>query len=45
MIGQGTHGQPPATITDDTEMALCIAESLTDRRGFDPTDVARRFVD
>lgn len=45
MLGHGTHGQPPGTITDDTEMALCIAESLVDRRGFDPTDVADRFVD
>ena len=44
MLGQGTHGQPPGTITDDTEMALCIAESLADRRGFDPPDVADRFV-
>jgi len=33
MLGHGTHGQPPGTITDDTEMALCIAESLVDRRG------------
>ena len=45
MLGDGTHGQPPGTITDDTEMALCIAESLVDRRGFDPADVADRFVD
>lgn len=45
MLGYGTHGQPPGTITDDTEMALCIAESLVDRRGFDPDDVAERFVD
>ena len=44
MLGQGTHGQPPGTITDDTEMALCISESLVDRRGFDPPDVADRFV-
>ncbi|WP_317176016.1 ADP-ribosylglycohydrolase family protein [Halomontanus rarus] len=45
MLGHGTHGQPPGTITDDTEMALCIAESLVNRRGFDPADVAERFVD
>lgn len=44
MLGHGTHGQPAGTITDDTEMALCIAESLVDRRGFDPADVADRFV-
>lgn len=45
MLGHGTHGKPPGTITDDTELALCIAKSLVDRRGFDPTDVADRFVD
>ena len=45
MLGHGTHGQPPGTITDDTEMALCIAESLADRRGFDPENVASRFVE
>jgi len=27
MLGHGTHGQPPGTITDDTEMALCITLS------------------
>ncbi|MFP8890620.1 ADP-ribosylglycohydrolase family protein [Natrialbaceae archaeon A-CW2] len=44
MLGYGTHGLAPGTITDDTEMALCIAESLVYRRGFDPADVAERFV-
>lgn len=45
MLGHGTHSQPPGTITDDTEMMLCIAESLVDRCGFDPDDVAERFVE
>jgi ADP-ribosyl-[dinitrogen reductase] hydrolase len=45
MLGDGTHGKPAGTITDDTELALCIAESLVDRDGFDPTDVADRFAD
>jgi ADP-ribosyl-[dinitrogen reductase] hydrolase len=45
MIGDGSHGQPPGTITDDTEMALCIARSLADSGGFDPADVADRFLD
>ncbi|MBV0926219.1 ADP-ribosylglycohydrolase family protein [Halomicroarcula limicola] len=45
MLGHGTHGQPPGTITDDTEMALCIATSLVDSGGFDPTDVADRFAE
>ncbi len=44
MLGQGTHRQPAGTITDDTEMALCIAESLVARGGFDRADVAERFV-
>lgn len=45
MLGNGTHGQPAGTITDDTEMALCIARSLVERNGFDPENVADRFVD
>lgn len=44
MLGHGTHGRPAGTVTDDTEMALCIARSLVDRGRFDPDDVARRFV-
>ncbi|MFC6826258.1 ADP-ribosylglycohydrolase family protein [Halopelagius fulvigenes] len=44
MLGHGTHDRPPGTITDDTEMALCIARSLVERGGFDGADVARRFV-
>jgi ADP-ribosylglycohydrolase len=45
MLGYGTHGQPPGTITDDTEMALCIAESLVDHRGFAPAWItSRSFV-
>ena len=44
MLGYGTHGQPAGTITDDTEMALCIARSLQERGRFDPADVADRFV-
>lgn len=45
MLADGTHGQPAGTVTDDTELALCIAESLVDRGGFDGADVARRFVE
>jgi ADP-ribosyl-[dinitrogen reductase] hydrolase len=45
MLGHGTHGQPAGTITDDTEMALRIARSLVERGGFDPDDVAERFVE
>jgi len=30
--------------TDDTSLALCLAESLIERRGFDPRDQAERYV-
>jgi ADP-ribosyl-[dinitrogen reductase] hydrolase len=45
MLGNGSHRQPAGTITDDTEMALCIARSLADHRDFVPEDVADRFVE
>ncbi|WP_308444704.1 ADP-ribosylglycohydrolase family protein [Halomicrobium urmianum] len=45
MIAHGTHGKPKGTITDDTELALCVARSLADRGGFDGEDVARRFLE
>jgi ADP-ribosyl-[dinitrogen reductase] hydrolase len=45
MVGGGTHNKPAGTVTDDTDMALCIARSLVERDGFDPDDVASRFVD
>jgi len=38
-------GFPPGTWSDDTAQALCIAESLVERNGFDPADVAARFVE
>ncbi|WP_273838043.1 ADP-ribosylglycohydrolase family protein [Halococcus sp. PRR34] len=44
MVGNGTHGKPAGTITDDTEQALCIARSLVERGEFDPEDIAERFV-
>jgi ADP-ribosyl-[dinitrogen reductase] hydrolase len=30
--------------TDDTSLALCLGESLVERRGFDPKDQAERYV-
>ncbi len=45
MLGHGTHNQPAGTITDDTEMALCIARSLAEHRRFEPKDIARRFIE
>ena len=44
MVGNGTHGNPAGTITDDTEQALCIARSLVERDEFAPDDIAERFV-
>ena len=39
--GDGTHGQPPGTWSDDSSLAFCLAESLC--RGFDLRDMANRF--
>ena len=44
MLANGTWGKPAGTVTDDTDMALCLARSLVDREAFDPDDVAERFV-
>jgi ADP-ribosyl-[dinitrogen reductase] hydrolase len=44
MLADGTWGKPAGTVTDDTDMALCLARSLVHCGGFDPADVARRFV-
>jgi ADP-ribosyl-[dinitrogen reductase] hydrolase len=45
MLSNGTHGQPAGTITDDTELALCIARSLVEQEAFDGQDIADRFLD
>lgn len=45
MVGQGSHGKPAGTVTDDTEQMLCIARSLVEKNGFDAVDVGRRFVE
>jgi ADP-ribosyl-[dinitrogen reductase] hydrolase len=44
MVGGGPFGLPAGAWTDDTSMALCLAESLVERRTFDPVDQLRRFV-
>jgi ADP-ribosylglycohydrolase len=38
MIGGGPFHLKPGEWTDDTSMALCLAESLIERRGFDAKD-------
>jgi ADP-ribosylglycohydrolase len=42
MQGYGSHNQPPGTWSDDTSLALCLADSLS--RGFNPADIARNFL-
>ena len=44
MVGNGSWGQPPGTITDDTDQALAIARSVVETGGFDPADIGDRFV-
>ena len=44
MIGGGPFRLDPGQWTDDTSMALCLAESLVERRGFDAADQMRRYV-
>jgi ADP-ribosyl-[dinitrogen reductase] hydrolase len=44
MLGGGPFGLEPGEWTDDTSMALCLAESLVESRGFDPVDQLRRYV-
>ena len=43
MIAGGFHGVEPGQWTDDTSMALCLAESLIERGGFDPADQLERY--
>ncbi len=44
MVGGGPFGLQPGQWTDDTSMALCLAMSLIECCGFDPTDQMRRYV-
>lgn len=44
MTGGGPFDLVPGQWTDDTSMALCLAESLIETRGFDPKDQAARYV-
>ena len=43
MLRDGTHSQPAGTVTDDTDLALCIARSLIEQEAFDGQDIANRF--
>jgi len=44
IIGGGPFGLEPGQWTDDTSLALCLAESLVEGDGFDPQDQLRRYV-
>jgi ADP-ribosyl-[dinitrogen reductase] hydrolase len=43
MIGGGQFHLEPGEWTDDTSMALCLAESLIEKRGFDAKDQMDRY--
>ncbi len=44
MTGGGPFGLASGQWTDDTSMALCLAESLIEKKGFDPVDQLERYV-
>jgi ADP-ribosylglycohydrolase len=43
MVGGGPFQLQVGQWTDDTSMALCLAESLIERNGFDPIDQLQRY--
>lgn len=44
IVGGGPFGLPRGAWTDDTSMALCLAESLISCKGFDAHDQMTRYV-
>ena len=44
MIGGGSFNLKLGEWTDDTSMALCLAESLIEKQGFDPVDQLERYT-
>jgi ADP-ribosyl-[dinitrogen reductase] hydrolase len=44
MVGGGPFRLKPGEWTDDASMALCLAESLVECRGFDPADQMNRYL-
>jgi ADP-ribosyl-[dinitrogen reductase] hydrolase len=44
LVGGGPRGLPLGAWTDDTSLALCLAESLVARRGFDARDQMDRYL-
>ena len=45
LTGGGPFRLPAGAWTDDTSMALCLATSLVEQRGFDAADQMRRYLD
>src|SRR5574343_202747 len=45
MVGGGVFELEAGQWTDDTSMALCLAESLIEKREFDAEDQMRRYLD
>lgn len=43
IVGGGPFRLKPGEWTDDTSMALCLADSLLEHQGLDPTDLMERF--
>ena len=43
MIGGGRFNVLPGQWTDDTSMALCVAESVVECQGYNPIDQLERF--
>ena len=44
ITGGGPFGLLPGQVTDDTQMACCLATSLREHGGFRAADVAKRYV-
>src|SRR5690606_28651606 len=44
IVGGGPFDLAPGQITDDTQMAICIARSLVDKGDIDMLDLATRYV-
>jgi ADP-ribosylglycohydrolase len=44
MVGGGSFDVMPGQWTDDTSMALCLADSLIEQKGFDPVNQLQKYV-
>jgi ADP-ribosylglycohydrolase len=44
-LGSDHHNLKPGQYSDDTQMSLMVAESLVENHGFNPDDLARRYVE